>query len=347
MREVSFLAISKIVFTTFAFVACIIPFIKNMASHVDAMDKPNDRKVHTKVMPRLGGLGIFLGFILGYMLFSKQSVQMNAILIGSFLIVLTGVMDDIKPLNAITKLMGQILASLVITVYGGILLNEISAFGIYISFGIFTYPLTILFILAIINSINLIDGLDGLASGISSIFFLTIGVIAFITNNVYGLDVVLAFIMLGSTLGFLVHNFHPAKIFLGDTGSMFLGFIIAVISLLGFKNVTLSSFVIPVLILAVPILDTLFAIIRRILKKQSLSTPDKQHLHHQLLNMNLGHRNTVIVIYIIDLLFAAASIIYVLKDPELGIIIYVVLLVIVIWVVSSTNIVFDKYKTKK
>jgi UDP-GlcNAc:undecaprenyl-phosphate/decaprenyl-phosphate GlcNAc-1-phosphate transferase len=347
MKELNLKTILEIVITTFAFVAFIIPFIKNIAFHVDAMDKPDKRKINTKIMPRLGGLGIFLGFLLGYMLFSKQSVQMNAILIGSFLIVLTGVMDDIKPLSAKTKLIGQVLATLVITLYGGIIINEISAFGIYMSFGIFAYPITILFIIAIINSINLIDGLDGLASGISAIFFLTIGIIAFITNQFGGLDVVLAFIMLGSTLGFLFHNFYPAKIFLGDTGSMFLGFIISIISLLGFKNVTLSSFIIPILILAVPILDTLFAIIRRTLKKQSFSVPDKEHIHHQLLKMNLSHRNTVLVIYLIDILFALTSIIYVLKDAKTGIILYLILLILVILVVSKTNIVFDKYKTKK
>ena len=172
-----------IVLTCFLFTLCITFYVKKIARHIGAMDMPDARKVHTKPMPRLGGLGIFLGFLFGYMLFGVQSIQMNSILIGSFIIVLTGVIDDIKPLEAKTKLVGQILAACVIIFYGNILLNEITIFGIYVNFGIFTYPLTIIFVLACINIINLIDGLDGLSSGTCSIFYLTIGVIAFMSSN--------------------------------------------------------------------------------------------------------------------------------------------------------------------
>ena len=153
--------------------------------------------------------------------------------------------------------------------------------------------------------------------------------------------------MLGSTLGFLVHNFNPASIFMGDSGSMFLGFIIAVISLLGFKNVTMTSLIIPLLILAIPILDTLFAIIRRLLKGESISTPDKFHIHHQFLNRNFSQRATVLIIYAVNLLFSFASIVYVLKDRILGYIIYGVLLIIVITFVVKTNVVFDHQNNKK
>ena len=172
-------------------------------------------------------------------------------------------------------------------------------------------------------------------------YFLTIGIIATIQGKT-GLDFVLAFVMLGSTLGFLVYNFHPASIFAGDSGSMFMGFMIAVIALLGFKNVTMTSLIIPLLIIAIPILDTLFAIIRRALKGESITTGDKFHIHHQLLNRNLSQSATVLIIYVIDLLFAFASIVYVLKDARLGYIIYGILLFIVIIFVSTTNVVFDK-----
>ena len=154
--------------------------------------------------------------------------------------------------------------------------------------------------------------------------------------------------MLGSSLGFLVHNFYPATIFMGDSGSMFLGFIIAVIALLGFKNVTMTSLVIPLLILSIPILDTLFAIIRRILKGESISTPDKYHIHHQFLNRNFSQRTTVLIIYFINLLFSFASIVYVLKNRALGYIIYGILLFIVIMFVLKTNVIFDhEQKNKK
>ena len=335
------------VVTTFLFTAFIIPLIKKIAVYIGAVAKPNDRSVHKVEMPQLGGLAIFLGFILGYMLFSKQTIEMNSILIGSFLIIITGIIDDIRPIKARYKCTAQLVAASVVVFYGGILLKDVSAFGYYMDFGILAYPVTLFFIVAMINAINLIDGLDGLAAGISSIFFLTIGIIAFIMNNIGGLDIVLSFIMLGSTLGFLLHNFHPAKIFMGDTGSMFLGFIIAVIALLGFKNVTLTSFIVPILILAVPILDTLFAILRRLINKQPIAQADKQHLHHQLLKMNFSHTATVLIIYYIDALFAFASIVYVVKDAKLGMFLYIILLAIVLWFVITTNIVVNKEELKK
>ena len=329
-----------IILTTFLFVAFLVPVVKKIAFHVGALDIPNSRKVHTKPMPRLGGLAIYFGFLFGYMLFGEPSQMMNSVLIGSAILIFTGIIDDIKPLRALYKLIGQILAASVVTFYGQVLLQDISAFGFYINFGILAYPITIFFIIACINCLNLIDGLDGLAAGISAIYYITIGIIATILGHL-GPEVTLTFIMLGATLGFLVHNFHPASIFAGDSGSMFMGFMISIIALLGFKNITLTSFIIPILILAIPILDTLFAIIRRLLKGESISKPDKFHLHHQLLNKNFSHRDTVLIIYAIDALFAFASIVYVLRDRVLGYIIYTVLVVIVLIFVLKTNVIMD------
>ena len=340
MSKEEIIKIIIMVLTTFLFVYLIMPFIKNVATHVGALDIPDKRKVHKKPIPRMGGVGIFLGFLLGYMLYGRPSAIMNSILIGSFIIVLTGVVDDIKPLKARTKFIGQLVAACIIVFYGNIVMQDLSAFGFYINFGIFAYPITIFFILGCINCINLIDGLDGLSGGISSIYFLTIGIIATIQGKL-SLDCVLTFVMLGSTLGFLVHNFNPASIFAGDSGSMFLGFIIAVIALLGFKNVTMTSLIIPLFVLAIPIFDTLCAIVRRLLKGESISTPDKFHLHHQLLKRNFSQKMTVLIIYGIDLLFAAASIIYFLKDRILGYIIYGILLIIVILFVVKTDIVVE------
>ena len=339
-------------FTSFLFVMLVTPFIIRVANHVGALDIPNKRKVHTVPIPRLGGVGIFLGFLLGYMIYGTPSAIMNSVLIGSFIIVLTGVVDDIKPLDAKTKFIGQLIASLIIVFYGHLLINDLSAFNINIDFDWYiSYPLTIFFILGCINCMNLIDGLDGLSSGLSAIYFLTIGIIACFKGNI-GLDLVITFVMLGSVLGFLVHNFHPATIFAGDSGSMFMGFIIAVVALLGFKNVTLTSLIIPLFILAIPICDTVFAIIRRLLKGESISTPDKCHIHHQLLNRNFSQTETVLIIYLVDLLFAAASIVYFLKDRILGYIIYGILLVIVSIFIMKTNVIFEHkdriiFKVKK
>lgn len=346
VRKMSEVKVSEVIIMTLittVFVAIIIPIIKKIAFHINALDVPDKRKVHKKPMPRLGGLGIFAGFLLGYMFFGEHTYLMNSILIGSFVIIITGMIDDINPLKAKYKLIGQFLASLIVVLYGGLLLKDVSFFGIYVNFGILAYPITILFILGCINCMNLIDGLDGLAGGISSIFFLTIGIIS-VAKGQFVLATILTFVMLGSTLGFLIHNFYPAKIFMGDTGSMFLGLMIAVITLLGFKSVMMSAIMIPLFILVVPILDTTFAIIRRKLKGESISTPDKCHIHHQLLRRNFSQRTTVLIIYLITVLFSATSVIWILVDKTLGYIIYGVLMFIFMILVFKTDILFNNKK---
>ena len=337
----------KIILVVFLFVVLIMPVIMKTAEHVGALDMPNERKVHTKPMPRLGGLAIFLGFLLGYMLFCSQTPQMISILIGSFILIIVGMIDDIKPIKPLPKFIGQVAAAIVVVCYGNIIMQDISAYGLYLNFGIFAKPITVLFIISVINCLNLIDGLDGLAGGIATIFFVTISIIISIMGIYNGLDASLSLIMIGATLGFLLYNFHPAKIFMGDSGSMFLGYMIAVISLLGFKNVTLTSFVVPVLILAIPILDTLFAIIRRLLKGESFAKADKEHFHHQILKMAGNQVKTVLIIYSIQILFSIASIVYVLRNPKLGQIIYVILLIIILWIVLTTNILFDRKELKE
>ena len=334
----------------FLFTLLFIPCVKKIAEFIGAMDMPNERKVHKEPIARLGGLGIYGGFLFGYMLFGRQSIQMNAILIGSIIIVITGIIDDVRPIPAKYKLLGQLAGAAVIPFYGKIILQDVSAFGIYLDFGIFAPIVTMIFIVGIINCINLIDGLDGLAGGIASIYFLTIGIIALLLNHTVGLDLTLTFIMLGCTLGFLFHNFYPAKIFMGDSGSMFLGYIISVIALLGFKNVTLTSLVVPCLILAIPILDTLFAIIRRLVNHKPISAPDKNHFHHQLLKLNLGQGKTVLIIYLVDILSAVASIIYAIGNTMLGtnmygIILYIILFILTLIFVIKTNIIWN-HKSK-
>ena len=319
--------------------------MRKVAVHIGAVDVPRadegNRHIHKKATPRLGGVGIFLAFLLGYMLFGEQSIRMNSILIGSFIIILTGIVDDINPIKATHKILGHIAAAMVIVFYGGILLNNITAFGFAIDFGILSYPITILFIVACTNIINLIDGLDGLSGGICTIFYATIAVIGYFQGRAGSLVMILTLIMLGSTLGFLLHNFHPAKIFAGD-GATFMGFIIAVITLLEFKGPALISFFVPVTILGIPILDTLFAIIRRLLKGKPPFQADKEHLHHQLLGMNFSQTKTVLIIYGINILFALASIFYTLKDQIVGQVIYIIIFILVIWFVFHTTIISDK-----
>lgn len=293
------------------FVASIIltPLVKKLAFAIGATDKPNQRKVHQKIMPRLGGLAIFISFILGILFLRPTDEYSTFIIIGSFIIIITGILDDMFELSAKVKLLGQIAAALVV-VLGGVQVDfiNIPIFGGQLEFGFLSIPLTVLWIVGITNAINLIDGLDGLAAGVSSIALITISGMAFLKGDVFVMS--MGLIVLGSTLGFLVYNFHPAKIFMGDTGALFLGYIISVLALLGFKNVTILSLIVPVIILGVPISDTLFAMIRRFVNKQPLSAADKSHLHHCLLKLGYSHRQTVLIIYGIAAMFGLAAVIF-------------------------------------
>ncbi len=353
MSQEYLIRIILMVITTFSVSAIVMPLIIKIANHIGAIDRPRDeqgnRHIHKQATPKFGGMAIYISFLVGYMLFGVHSIQMNAILIGSFFIIFTGMIDDINSLKPKEQLIGQVAASLVIIFYGGILLNKLTFFGITINFGILSYLVTLIFIVGCINIIRLIDGLDGLSGGITSIFFLTIGIISFIQQRYGTLEITLTFIMLGATLGFLLYNFNPAKTFAGETGATFLGYIIAVISLLGFKGTMLTSIIVPLITLSIPILDTAFAIIRRIIKHKKITEGDRDHMHHQLLKMNFSQRKTVLIVYLIDLLFSIASIIYNVQGRKLGIIIYVVLFVIVIWFILHTSIISPEIekKTKK
>lgn len=337
-----------IVLITFISSVVLTPVVKKIAYHVGAVDKPDHkRRVHNKITPTMGGLAIFFAFLIGYMLFAPKTTQMLSVLIGGFVIVLVGIMDDIKPLSPKMKLIGQIVAACIAVFYGNITFNDMRIFGVQFEFGYLTYPLSIFFIIAIINAINFADGLDGLAAGTSTIYFITIAAIGYIMNKLGGLDVILCLIMVGACLGFLVYNFAPASIFMGDTGAMFLGFIISIIALLGFKTATITSLIIPLLLLFVPILDTILAMSRRIIKGQSISSADREHLHHQLLKTTKSTSKTVLIMYAINALFASVSIFYTLGDKKISMLLYTILLILFCILVLKTDILFEHTKKKK
>lgn len=328
----------------FAVVLATTPIVKKLAFKIGAIDKPNQRKVHERIMPRLGGLAIYIGFLVGFILTQPESetVSMTTILIGSFIIIVVGILDDMYELSAKWKLIGQIVAAAVV-IYGGVQVEFINLpFDAQLSLGIFSIPLTFLWIVGITNAINLIDGLDGLAAGVSSIVLLTITTLAFLDGNVFVMA--LGTILLGSTLGFLYHNFNPAKIFMGDTGALFLGYMISVISLLGFKNVTAFSLIIPAIILAVPISDTFFAIIRRLVNKQPLSAPDKSHLHHCLLRLGYSHRKTVLIIYAISAFFALGAVMLTLSTLLVAMVILLILIIAIELIVEKVGLISSSYR---
>ncbi|ASN04111.1 glycosyltransferase family 4 protein [Virgibacillus necropolis] len=322
----------------------ITPFIKKLAITIGAVDQPNARKIHKNVMPRLGGLAIIISSMLGMVLFLPDTSVILPIMIGAVIITCIGVLDDVIELSAKFKLSGQLLAAIVCVV-GGIQIEFITIpFGEKIEFGyLVAVPLTIIWIVGVTNAINLIDGLDGLAAGVSSIALLTISGMAISMGSMF--IAILGLVVLGSTLGFLFYNFHPAKIFMGDTGALFLGYMISVMAVVGlFKNVALFSLIVPIIILGVPLLDTTFAIIRRALKRQPLATADKFHLHHCLLKLGYTHRQTVILIYAMSSYFGIAAIIFNRATLWGSSLIIVGLLITIELIVEVTGLIGENYR---
>ena len=335
-------SVFEIILVCFFTSMLLVPIMKVLSVHTGAMDYPDHkRKIHKVPMPRLGGVAIFLSFMLGYILFAPQNTVMLSILMGSFLLILMGLADSINPIKARYQLIVHIIAAMIVCIYGNLVLNEVTFLGLHLVFPTpINYLVTIFFIVAFINVLNLIDG-------IASIYFATIAIIAFILNQLGGLDVVLSLIMLGSILGFLVYNFPPASIFLGNAGSDFIGFIIGVTALLGFKGATLTSLVIPICIMAIPIFDTALAILRRLIKGKDPFTPDKEHFHHQFLKLKFSPRASLLIIYFIDIAFASVSIFFVLGDSKIAMFIYILLMIFLIFLVMKTDILFEHHKKKE
>ncbi|MFD1706490.1 glycosyltransferase family 4 protein [Siminovitchia sediminis] len=326
------------------FIASVLltPLVKKISIKFNITDKPNYRKVHTDLMPRLGGLAIYISFLIGLMLFRPNDPNMIYLVIGSLVIIATGMLDDIYDISPKWKLLGQVVAAS-IAVSGGFDLEFINLpFGGQLEFGYLSVPLTILWIVGITNAINLIDGLDGLAAGVSSIALITISFMAFLQGDIFVLAI--ALMVLGSALGFLIYNFYPAKIFMGDTGALFLGYMIALLSLLGFKNITFFSLIIPVIILGVPISDTFFAIIRRLIQKKPLTAPDQFHLHHRLMSSGFSHRQAVLVIYGIAVMFSLAAVIFSMATVWGSLLLLVVLSIIIEIFVEVVGLVSKDYK---
>lgn len=309
-----------------AFVVAFVstPFVRKLAIKVGAIDVPtDDRRMHKSPIPRMGGLAIFIGIMAAilYSLISSQIENSGTIfdsriigyVIGAAIIVVMGIFDDIKPIRAIYKLFIQVLAASVAVGFGitiGHIANPFEAES-YFHLGLLEIPLTILWIVGITNAINFIDGLDGLATGITCISSAALLFIFLITGQSIG-AIFIAAIMVGATMGFLPFNFNPAKIFMGDTGSNFLGFSLAIISILGLaKTYTIISVLVPIIILAVPIFDTGFAIIRRIINKQSPMVADKGHIHHRLIEAGLSTRQAVFVLYAVCALLGMLAIVLV------------------------------------
>ncbi len=291
----------------------LTPLIRKFALRIGAVDLPGERRINLKEVPTMGGLAIYLSFFFAlFVLLPIPLWQIVPTFLAATVVLLTGIVDDLIELTPRMKMLGITIAALV-TYFGADIRIDVVTLPIIGSFsiGMFSLPFTILWILAITNAVNLIDGLDGLATGVSIIALSTMGVIGYFFLTVENAVVsIMIFVLVGALAGFLPYNFFPARIFLGDTGALFLGFMIAVMSLQGLKNATLISLIIPVVILGIPITDTIYAMLRRYLNKKPISSADKMHLHHQLMALGLTHRQTVLAIYCLAAIFSVIALMY-------------------------------------
>ena len=295
------------------------PVVKNLAVRMGAVDVPRDgRRMHDHPIPRMGGLAIFFGFLLSVVVFMDLDGQMRGMLLGAAIIVVLGIFDDIYSLRAMFKFVVQIIAALVAALSGNVIeiVSNPNVFSsdLYWDLGWLAVPVTVVWIVAITNAVNLIDGLDGLACGVSAIRSMTLLVISLAISD--GPVAVLMAALTGACLGFLPYNMNPAKIFMGDTGSTFLGFILAVVSIQGlFKLYTIISFAVPFLMLGLPIFDTCFAFIRRIAHGQSPMHADRSHVHHRLIDMGLNQKQAVAVLYIISAILGLSAVVLTTSGP--------------------------------
>ncbi len=311
LREIGWVAVALVLSMLVAFVST--PLVKNLAQKVGAVDVPKDaRRMHDHPIPRMGGLAIFFGFMLSVLLFVELTPQIKGMLLGAVIIVVLGIFDDIYSLRAWFKFIVQIVAALVAVCSGNVVewLSNPNIFSPnpWWNLGALSIPFTVIWIVAITNAVNLIDGLDGLACGVSTISSMTLLVIALVVPE--PTVAILMAALAGGCIGFLPYNLNPAKIFMGDTGSTFLGFILAVVSIQGlFKLYTIISFVVPFLMLGLPIFDTAFAFIRRIAHGQNPMSPDRSHVHHRLIDMGLDQKQAVAVLYVISAILGLSAVV--------------------------------------
>lgn len=288
----------------------LTPIVKLITFRMGAVDFPGERRINKKPMPTAGGLSIFLSFSFALLWEFRSMIPFNQVwpmLLGALIVVITGLLDDIFELAPLQKMLGLTLAALEIYFIAGIRISTMTIPYIgMVHLGWLSLPVTLLWILAITNAVNLIDGLDGLASGVSIIGLVTLGIISyfFLAADTGVTMAIIIFTLVAAIIGFFPYNFYPATVFLGDTGALFLGFMISILSLQGLKNATFITIVTPMFILGVPITDTVFAMIRRKFNKQKISSADKMHLHHRLLSLGFSHRGAVLTIYALALVFS-------------------------------------------
>jgi len=291
----------------------VTPLVKRLAIKVNAIDIPKDeRRVHCKPIPVMGGLAIYISFVLGTILYNGiLTPSQTGIIVGATVIVIGGIIDDVKDLSPKYKILIQVIATICLLVSGisiSIVTNPFREFYPYLSIGWINIPVTIIWVVGVTNAFNLIDGLDGLAAGIAFISCVTLMIVSILNGRLEA--AFLTAVLSGAILGFLPYNFNPASIFMGDTGSQLLGFLLAAISIEGaIKSATAFIIAVPILAFGLPIYDTLFAMIRRKVNGKPILQADKGHLHHRLLDMGLSQKQAVVIMYFISAVLGGIAII--------------------------------------
>jgi len=306
----------------------VTPVAIRLAHKFNIVDIPNQRKVHSNPTPRMGGIAIYAGFVVGTLALTIYTRQVAALLVASTVVMLTGLVDDVKNISPKMKLLGQVAASLILVYFGYTIRFVTNPFdGSMISLGIFAIPITVLWLAGVSNAVNLIDGLDGLSSGVSAIAAVSTAIVC-IAQKEYT-AAALAGVLAASCVGFLRYNFHPAKTFMGDCGSLFLGFVLGALALMGLsKGATIVSVFIPLLILGIPLFDTTFAIIRRLILRKPIFSPDKMHLHQTLLSLGLTHRQAVLTIYVISLVMGLCAVLMAILTSAQAMVVLIVITVL-------------------
>ncbi|GAW93130.1 glycosyltransferase family 4 protein [Calderihabitans maritimus] len=312
----------------FGIALLVTPFIRKVAISMGAVDIPNERKIHKEPMPRMGGLALYLAFVIPVLLIQPLDRPLMGLVAGGSIILVLGLADDFFGISPSVKLLGQVIGALVLVFFGVQVDFLTNPFDGMIFLGKLAVPVTIFWVIGITNAVNLIDGLDGLASGTSAIAAVTVAVVAMAEGQVQ--VGYYALILAAAVLGFLRYNFFPAKIFMGDSGSLFLGFNLAALAVMGLtKGATIISLFVPVLILGIPILDTFFAILRRYISGRSIFQADREHLHHRLLEVGLSHRQAVLVIYALNGILGASAILLTRLTTDQGVIILIGIVMLV------------------
>lgn len=284
----------------------LTPYVKQLAFRIGAVDRPDKRKVHIHIMPRLGGLAIYLAFLLAVICSLPITRDVLGILLGGTWIVIVGILDDKYSLPAKVKLLGQILAACILVAFDVRIEWLNNPFGGYFYLEYLSVPFTIFWVISFINVVNLIDGLDGLAAGVSGIASITVILVA--VHQGFFPVATLTAALAGGIIGFIHYNFNPATIFMGDTGSMFIGYMLAAISIFGaVKSAATIALIVPAIALGLPIMDTAFAILRRYSNGKPIFQPDKGHLHHRLLAMGLSQKQAVLLMYAISIILCLAA----------------------------------------